>query len=860
MVAKTNERITIPVRGMTCASCVNKVEGALKKVPGVTDAAVNLATEVTTVEYASEACTLDALYEAIEAVGYEAKPVSKTFAVRGMTCASCVKKVEDALAKVEGVQRAQVNLATERVTLSLAASATVDALRDSLAAVGYELAREVEADADVEDEEAEERAREERSLRYRMLFAAAIGVVLIVLSQSARIPLLSDVRLGAINVTAFLLATPVQFWAGWRFYRGAWQVAKHRSTDMNTLIAVGTSAAYFYSIVATFWPGLIETAGVSADVYFDTAAVIVALILLGRWLEARAKGQTSAAIKRLMGLRAKTARVVRGGVELDVPIEDVVLDDIVVVRPGEKIPADGIVVDGRSSVDESMLTGESLPVEKGPEDEVFGATMNKTGSFRFRATKVGKDSALSQIIRLVQEAQGSKAPIQRLADLIASYFVPVVIGIALGTFGVWWIFGPEPAIAFALLNAVAVLIIACPCALGLATPTAIMVGTGKGAEHGVLIRGGESLETAHKIKVVVLDKTGTITEGKPSVTDITLSNGTGRSPGGGLPPDELLRLAASAERGSEHPLGEAIVQEAQSRGLTLAEAEEFEAVPGHGIEAQVEGHRLVLGNLKLMQDRRLELNGLAAQGEALSQQGKTPMYVAVDGQVAGVIAVADTVKPGAREAVDELHRMGLEVIMLTGDNQRTAEAIAQQVGVNRVLAEVLPEDKVRHVRELQAEGKVVAMVGDGINDAPALAQADVGIAIGTGTDVAMEASDITLIKGDPRGVATAIRLSKQTMRTIRQNLFWAFAYNVALIPVAAGALYPLLSNTGVPAGLEPFLGEFGFLNPMLAAGAMAFSSVSVMLNSLRLRGFRPSAAVGGNGSLAWPTKGVRWQR
>jgi Cu+-exporting ATPase len=525
---------------------------------------------------------------------------------------------------------------------------------------------------------------------------------------------------------------------------------------------------------------------------------------------------------------------VRDGEEQDVPIEDVVPGDVVIVRPGEKIPVDGLVVDGRSSVDESMLTGESLPVEKGPEDEVFGATLNKTGSFRFQATKVGKDSALSQIIRLVQDAQGSKAPIQRLADVIASYFVPIVFAIALSTFAVWWAFGPAPAITFALLNTVAVVIIACPCALGLATPTAIMVGTGKGAEYGVLIRGGESLETAHKINIVMLDKTGTITEGKPSVTDILTTDG--------FSADDLLRLAASAERGSEHPLGESIVQEAQSRGLPLAEATHFQAVPGHGIEAQVEGRRLVLGNLKLMQDQNLALNGLAPKSETLSQEGKTPMFVAVDGQVAGVIAVADTLKPGASDAIAELHRMGLEVVMLTGDNRRTADAIARQVGVDRVFAEVLPEDKVNQVRALQAEGKVVAMVGDGINDAPALALADVGIAIGTGTDVAMEASDITLIKGDPRDVATAIRLSKQTMRTIRQNLFWAFFYNVALIPIAAGALYPLLSNTGVPVALEPFFGEFGFLNPMLAAAAMAFSSVSVMTNSLRLRGFRPGAA------------------
>ncbi len=834
MTTKTEDQITIPVRGMTCASCVGRVEGSLSKVPGVTKAAVNLATEEATVAYEPDVCTVTDLYAAVEAAGYEAKPVSKTFAVKGMTCASCVKRIEDALSKADGVQRAQVNLATERVTIAYAPDVQLDTLRESVRAAGYELTREIDAAAELEDSEAAERAQEERALRRRVIFSAAIGVALIVLAQSAHIPGLSSVRPGAINLISWALATPVLFWAGARFYRGAWQVARHRTTDMNTLIAVGTSVAYFYSIFATVWPSLIEgAAGVSADVYFETAAVIVALILFGRWLEARAKGQTSAAIKRLMGLQAKTARVVRDGEEQDVPIEDVVPGDIVIVRPGEKIAVDGVVVDGRSAVDESMLTGESLPVEKGPEDEVFGATLNKTGSFRFQATKVGKDSALAQIIRLVQEAQGSKAPIQRLADVIASYFVPIVFVIASGTFVVWWIFGPAPAIAFALLNAVAVLIIACPCALGLATPTAIMVGTGKGAEQGVLIRGGESLETAHKIKVVVMDKTGTITEGKPSVTDVVTADG--------LPADDLLRLAASAERGSEHPLGEAIVQEAQDRGLSLAEAQDFQAVPGHGIEAQVDGHPLLLGNLKLMNDHRFDLNGLASQGESLSEEGKTPMFVAVDGRVAGVIAVADTLKPGARDAIAELHRTGIEVVMLTGDNRRTAEAIARQVGVDRVLAEVLPEDKVNHVRALQDEGKVVAMVGDGINDAPALAQADVGIAIGTGTDVAMEASDITLIKGDPRDVATAIRLSKQTMRTIRQNLFWAFFYNTALIPVAAGVLYPLLSSSGVPAGLEPFLGEFGFLNPMLAAGAMAFSSVSVMLNSLRLRGFRPSA-------------------
>ena len=762
---------------------------------------------------------------------HEREQVTQTFAVKGMTCASCVRHVEGALLKVEGVETAQVNLATERVTISILPEVTVRELRSFVEASGYELAREIDPEALLEDTEALERAEEERHLRVRVIFALTVGFILIVLSQSSRIPLLDEIRIGAIHMTAWILATPVLFWAGARFYRGAWQVGRHGTTDMNTLIAVGTGVAYSYSVVATVWPGAIETAaGVSADVYFDTAAVIVGLILFGRWMEARAKGQTSAAIKRLMGLRAKTARVIRDGEEQDVPIDEVEAGDIAVVRPGEKIAVDGVVVEGRSAVDESMLTGESLPVEKGPEDEVFGATLNKTGSFRFRATKVGKDSALSQIIRLVQEAQGSKAPIQRLADLIASYFVPIVFGIALSTFAVWLIFGPSPEFTYALLAAVAVLIIACPCALGLATPTAIMVGTGKGAEQGILIRGGESLETAHKITTVVLDKTGTITEGKPSVTDIVAANGNSE--------DELLRLAAGAERGSEHALGEAIIQQAQARGLSLADATEFQAVPGHGIEARIEDRPLLLGNLKLMRDRNISLDGVAEQGEALALEGKTPMFVAIDGQPAGIIAVADTVKPSAAEAVAELHRTGLNVVLLTGDNPRTAEAIANQVGIDRVLAEVLPEDKANEVRALQAEGHVVAMVGDGINDAPALVQADVGIAIGTGTDVAIEASDITLIKGDPRDISTAIRLSKQTMRTIRQNLFWAFFYNVALIPVAAGVLYPVFSNTGVPASLEWIFGEFGFLNPMLAAGAMAMSSVSVMVNSLRLRGFR----------------------
>jgi Cu+-exporting ATPase len=750
-----------------------------------------------------------------------------------MHCASCVLRVEDSLKKVPGVSKVAVNLATEQATVAFDPEVSaLDSLYRAIENAGYHPRPEA---ADMPALQEEIHKREERLLWRKFLFAAVIGVLLMALGQYQHLPLLSRLPMAATTVSSFLLATPVQLWAGWQFYAGAWSRARHLAADMNTLIAVGTSAAYLYSIVATFAPGLIESADVKAEVYYDTAAVIIALILLGRYLEAKAKGRTSAAIKRLIGLQAKTARVVREEREFDIPIEQVVVGDTVIVRPGEKIPVDGVVLEGRSAVDESMITGESIPVEKNPGDEVIGATINKTGSFRFRAARVGKDSVLAQIVRLVQEAQGSKAPIQRLADVVAAYFVPAVITVAVVTFVIWLIWGPAPAFTYALLNAVAVLIIACPCALGLATPTAIMVGTGKGAESGVLIRGGESLETAHKINAIVFDKTGTITVGAPALTDVV------PLPGKGWSEDELLRLAAGAERGSEHPLGEAIVAAAQERGLELGEAREFAALPGLGVEATVEGRRVLLGNLKLMEESGLPLDVLRAEGERLSAAGKTPMFVAVDGRPAGIVAVADTVKPGAAAAIAHLKEMGIEVVMITGDNRHTAEAVARQVGVDRVLAEVLPQDKAQQVRLLQDEGKTVAMVGDGINDAPALAQADVGIAIGTGTDVAMEASDITLMRGELDGVATAVALSKRTMLTIRQNLFWAFFYNVMLIPIAAGVLYPLFSHTGVPAVLEPFFGHYGFLNPILAAAAMALSSLSVMTNSLRLRGFRPAA-------------------
>jgi P-type Cu+ transporter len=598
---------------------------------------------------------------------------------------------------------------------------------------------------------------------------------------------------------------------------------------MNTLVALGTSAAYLYSAIVAVAPVLFAGAESRTDVYFDTSALIVTLILLGRFLEARARGRTNEAVKKLAGLRAKTARVVREGRESDVPVEDVRVGDVLVVRPGEKVPVDGVVVTGTSAVDEAMITGESVPVEKRESDEVIGATLNKSGSFRFEATRVGKDTALAQISRMVEEAQGSKAPIQRLADRISGVFVPVVMVLAAVTFVVWFMFGPEPAFTLALSNFVAVLIIACPCAMGLATPTSIMVGTGRGAEEGILIKGGEALEGAHALDTVVIDKTGTLTRGEPELTDVVVTNG--------IPEEEFLRLVASAERGSEHPLGEAIVRGARGRNLVLAGTEGFEATSGGGVRARVEGRQVLIGNRRYLEESGIEEDGLLPRGEELAQAGKTPMFVVVDGSPAGLVAVADGLRDESREAVGRLHSMGLEVAMLTGDNRRTAAAIARELDIDRVLAEVKPEDKAAEITRLQSEGRRVAMVGDGMNDAPALAEADVGISIGTGTDVAIEASDLTLIGGDVRGVARAIALSKATVRNIKQNLFWAFAYNVLLIPVAAGVLYPVFAG-GVPATLQPLLGEYGFLNPILAAAAMALSSVTVLANALRLRRVR----------------------
>ncbi len=751
--------------------------------------------------------------------------------ITGMTCAACAGRIEKVLKRQPGVKEATVNFATERAHVSYHGGQTdVARIAGAVEDAGYGVilpkAQTPGPNApSAEDELQKAHAAEYRDLLGRFVVATVLSVPVLVLAMAH-----GRINFQGMNAVELLLTTPVVLYSGAQFYKSAWAAFRHRAADMNTLIAVGTGAAFTYSTFATLFPwllartvsadsmpGMTGMAPMSIPVYFEAASVIIALVLLGRLLEARAKGQTGDAIRRLMGLQAKTARVLRGGQERDVSIEEVLVGDTVIVRPGEKIAVDGRVTQGASAVDEAMLTGESLPVEKTVGSDVFGATINKTGSFRFEAAKVGKDTALSQIVRMVQEAQGSKAPIARLADVISGIFTPVVLSIAVATFVAWYILGPtETRFTLALVNFVAVLIIACPCALGLATPTAILVGTGKGAENGVLIKGGASLERAHQLTTVVLDKTGTITAGKPALTDVIAHGATDEN--------ALLRLVASAERGSEHPLGEAIVRGAEERGLSLVQASAFNAIAGGGIEATVDGRSLLLGNARLLRERNVTVPTDAEEHAGdLAAEGKTPMYVSLDGAFGGIIAVADVIKPESKSAIAALKKLGIEVVMLTGDNQRTADAVARQVGVDRVLAEVLPSDKAQEIQRLQAEGKVVGMVGDGINDAPALAQADVGIAIGTGTDIAIEASDITLLRGDLRGVVTAIALSKATIRTVKQNLFWAFVYNAVGIPVAAGLLYPL---TG------------WLLSPVLASVAMSLSSVSVVTNSLRLRGFQ----------------------
>ena len=794
---KSVERADLPIEGMTCASCANTIERRLAKQPGVASANVNFATKVATVKYDPAATGPETLAKAVDDIGYTA----------------IVPPTKHALGSATNPPHGHAG--HDHAAMLAAQGAAPHA--------GHAMGTGEDHSAHMNVGEAET-----RRLFTKTIVGAVLSLPVLVIAMSHGT--VEALNVPWINWLQLALTTPVMFWCGWQFFRSAWKGLRHFIANMDTLVAMGTGTAYLYSLAATIWPGFFAgVAGGAAHgahageamsgmtmvpVYYEAAAVIIVLILLGKYFEARATGRTSAAIKRLIGMQAKTARVMRNGIEQDVPIESVVVGDRVLVRPGEKIPVDGRVESGESAVDESMLTGESVPVEKAAGDSVFGATMNTTGALRLVATKVGADSALQQIVRLVQEAQGSKAPIARLADRISGIFVPIVIAIALVTFGVWWFVSPaDTRLSMALVTAVSVLIIACPCALGLATPTAIMVGTGRGAEQGILIKGGEALETAHKLTAVVLDKTGTITHGKPAVTDIIPATN------GPVDERELLRLAASAEQHSEHPLAAAIVREAVARDVRLTEPSGFQAVVGHGVEATVDGKSLLVGKAALLEQRGITLT-LSGKAAELATLRRTPMFIAVDGREGGIVAVADTVRAESKQAIATMHALGLRVVMMTGDNRRTAEAVASQVGVDQVFAEVLPKDKADKVRALQADGHVVGMVGDGINDAPALAQADVGLAVGTGTDVAMESADITLMRGDLRAVPQAIALSHATMRTIRQNLFWAFIYNVVGIPVAAGLLFPF---TG------------WLLSPIIASAAMAFSSVSVVLNSLRLR-------------------------
>jgi Cu+-exporting ATPase len=801
---KEKKQVSLPVVGMTCANCSLTIERNLKRLDGVQEASVNLANEKAAVVYDPSLVKEGDFLALIRDIGYDVATAKAELPITGMTCANCVQTVERTLKRLDGVVSANVNLANERASVEyLPGETSLSSIQQAIRDVGYDVIVPGEGEI-AEDVERAAREAEIRNQTRKFWIGVAFTLPLFLTSMARDFGLLGAwAHEPWVNWLFFALATPVQFYVGYDYYVGGFKSLRAGSANMDVLVAMGSSAAYFYSLGVLFFPGIGD------HVYFETSATIITLIKLGKMLEARAKGRTSEAIKKLMGLRPKTARVMRDGVEVDVLIEAVALGDMVVVRPGERLAVDGVVFEGHSAVDESMLTGESLPVDKKPGDEVVGGTINKQGLLKFEATRVGAQTALAQIIRLVEEAQGSKAPIQRLADRVSGVFVPAVIATATITFLAWLLIG---GVGFteAMIFMVAVLVIACPCALGLATPTAIMVGTGKGAEQGILFKNSEALERAHELSAIVLDKTGTITEGRPSVTDVLVGDGMDSS---------LLRLAASAERGSEHPLGVAIVQAARGKGLALSDPERFEAVAGKGIAATVEGREVLVGTKRLLDERGVALNGLDASLARLEQEAKTAMLVAVDGEATGIVAVADTVKEGSVEAIHKMQALGLEVVMITGDNERTAQAIGQEVGVSRVIAEVLPGEKAEQVQALQAT-RSVGMVGDGINDAPALAQADVGIAIGTGTDIAMAAADVTLMSGDLRGVPRAIALSRATMRTIKQNLFWAFFYNVILIPLAAGAFYPWL-------GIR--------LHPVLAAGAMAFSSIFVVSNSLRLR-------------------------
>lgn len=807
---------------MNCASCVKKLETNLSQLNGVKQVNVNLASEKATIQLDAAEIDPAIITKTIASLGFSATPANLervNIPIIGMSCASCVRKLETGINQLNGVLNVNVNLATEKAVIEYDnAVINLNDIKNTIMSLGFKIAA-------IQKETTEDRERLQRQQEMQELVKDfSLGALLTIVVLIGSIPHMFPGQgqwLPAILTspyTLLALTTPVQFFSGWRFYKGAYAALSHKTSDMNVLVAMGTSSAWIYSAAMTLFPNFLTSIGFPYQLYYDVATVITTLILLGRLLEARAKGKTSEAIRKLIGMQPKTARIIKNGQEVDIPIEDVLVNDLVLVRPGEKIPVDGIIVNGSSTIDESMLTGESMPVAKSQGDEVIGATINKTGSFQFKTSKVGKDTVLAQIIQLVEEAQGSKAPIQKAVDVVAAYFVPAVIAIAFLSGFLWWLLGPEPSLIFALTIFIAVLIIACPCALGLATPTAIMVGTGIGAENGILIKGADALEAAHQLDTVVLDKTGTITLGSPVLTDLITDKN--------FIDEEVLTLVASAESNSEHPLALAIIASAKERQLNLRPVTDFNAIPGYGLKATVENRQLLIGNNKLLTAENVSLdNHLLNKAHQLADDGKTPVFVAIDGQLAGLLGIADPIKPTSMAAIKELKKLGLDIVMLTGDNQRTAIAIAEQLGISQVLAEVLPQHKAEKIKELQATGKHVAMVGDGINDAPALAQANIGIAIGTGTDVAMEASDITLISGNLIGVATAIKLSKATIRMIRQNLFWAFFYNIVLIPIAAGALYP-------------FYGII--LNPMLAAAAMAFSSISVITNTLRLRLFKPT--------------------
>ncbi|HMM21494.1 MAG TPA: heavy metal translocating P-type ATPase [Selenomonadales bacterium] len=791
---------SLKVGGMSCVACASRIEKGLNGLQGVVKANVNFAAEKASVTYDPDNLGIKEIAAKIEDLGYQIIRDKVDLKITGMSCSACAGRIEKGLGRLPGVYKAVVNFAAEKATVEYdPGEITVFQMQSVVENLGY--AAHNIADAREVDREKEAREAEVARQRFRLTLSALLSFPLLLAMVMHFFGIMWSV--GELLKNPYLqlvLATPVQFVAGWQFYRGAYSALRNGSANMDVLVALGTSAAYFYSLA-----NVIHHA---PDLYFETSAILITLIILGKLLEARAKGRTSEAIKALMGLQAKTARVIRDSEEKDLPIEAVLVGDIVVVRPGEKVPVDGVITDGTSTVDESMLTGESLPVDKKVGDEVVGATINKFGTFKFKATKVGKDTALAQIVRIVEEAQGSKAPIQRFADVVSGYFVPAVVAIAVVTFLAWYFIIDPGNFSRALVNFTAVLVIACPCALGLATPTSIMVGTGKGAENGILIKGAEHLETAHRLKAIVLDKTGTITKGEPSVTDIVALNGFAAA--------DLLSMAVRAEKKSEHPLAQAIVKHGQEQGVTAADPDTFTAIPGHGVEVLLDGRRVLVGTRKLLRENNIAIEDVIPQIERLEEQGKTVMLMAINNELASLLAVADTVKDHSAEAVAELNKMGIDVWMITGDNARTANAIAGQVGITNVMAEVLPEHKAEQVESLRREGKIVGMVGDGINDAPALAIADVGFAIGTGTDVAIEAADITLMRGDLRGVVTAIKLSKATMRNIKQNLFWALIYNSLGLPVAA----------------------FGYLSPVIAGAAMAFSSVSVVTNALRLKRFK----------------------